>query len=84
MSANVMSIITAWLRDHGYDGLCNEDCGCGLEGLAPCLCHEVGIPPTCKPAYRWERERCWGADCLLPGAFGPDDCQGCWREERQG
>lgn len=39
----------AWLKAHGLDGLCRQDCGCGLDNLAPC---ESGPGPDCVPAYR--------------------------------
>ncbi len=40
-------IVMAWLRANGYDGLCNIECGCGVENLAPC----GEIMADCKPAY---------------------------------
>lgn len=44
----VEDIIIEWLKANGYDGLCSDCCGCGLDGLAPC-CDD---PMECKPAYR--------------------------------
>ena len=43
-------IIQDWLRDHGYDGLCEPDseCGCSIDELAPCCC----TIQDCVPAYR--------------------------------
>jgi len=46
----VRAILTTWLRDHGYDGLCYEDCGCGVDNLAPCGSYCM----DCEPAYRME------------------------------
>jgi len=43
----VASIVEAWLKSNGYDGLCTEDCGCGLEDLMPC-CEDCG---GCEPGY---------------------------------
>lgn len=36
---NIAEIVAAWLKEHGYDGLCNSEleCGCNLEDLAPCV-----------------------------------------------
>ena len=32
----VLEIVREYLEKHGYDGLCNEECGCTLEDLEPC------------------------------------------------
>lgn len=42
-------IIKKYLRDNGYDGLCNPDCscGCGIDDMAPC-CDNIF---DCVPAY---------------------------------
>ncbi len=46
-------IIRAYLKGHGYDGLCREKCGCGIDDFAPCISrHESGIPDDCMPAKR--------------------------------
>jgi hypothetical protein len=45
----VKDIIEKYLRENGYDGLAGEDCGCGLDDLAPCC---EPIPADCVPAYR--------------------------------
>jgi len=48
---NVREIVAAWLRQHGYDGLCvpYQECGCILDDLMPC------DAPTadCLPGYHW-------------------------------
>lgn len=34
---NIKEIVTEYLEKNGYDGLCNEDCGCFLtDGLFVC------------------------------------------------
>ena len=44
---NVKEIVHEYLRVNGYDGLCSDDCGCGLDDLAPCeQCFDA-----CVPAY---------------------------------
>jgi len=52
-SKTVRDIIESYLRDNGFDGLCEPDteCGCGLDDLAPC----GGIIQDCHPAYRIRR-----------------------------
>ena len=29
-------IAAEWLKEHGYEGLYNEGCGCKLDDLMPC------------------------------------------------
>ena len=45
-------ILKEWLEDHGYDGLCNIDCGCGVDDLFCCYDSRF---LDCKPAYKHER-----------------------------
>ena len=47
---DVESILKTWLREHGYDGLCEPsiECGCGVDELPLCDC---GIPEECQPAH---------------------------------
>lgn len=49
---NVASIVRAWLKEHGYDGLYSpsEECGCGVDDLFPCGYCQEG---ECMPAYRY-------------------------------
>jgi hypothetical protein len=42
-----IDIIRQYLRDHGYDGLAGEDCGCAIDDLAPC---DEGCN-HCNPAF---------------------------------
>ena len=53
----VIDIVKKYLRDHGYDGLAGDGCGCSVNGLAPC----DNIGETCEPAHR----RTCGPDCPL-------------------
>lgn len=32
----IRDIVVAWLKEHGYDGLCEEECGCNLNDIMPC------------------------------------------------
>ena len=50
----VQEIVAEYLKNNGYDGLCNEDCGCGLEDFMPCVNSEFhsGNIHGCEPAYR--------------------------------
>lgn len=45
----VNEIITAWLKENGFDGLAGSCCGCTLDDIMPCeLCH----PIRCVAAYK--------------------------------
>jgi len=44
----VEEIIKEYLTTNGYDGLCCEDCGCGIDDLAPC----GDMRLDCVPAYK--------------------------------
>ena len=43
----VEEIIQKYLRDNMFDGLCCEDCGCGIDDLVPCDANFL----ECEPAY---------------------------------
>ena len=43
----ISKIVHEYLKDNGYDGLCCEECGCGLDDLMPC----DGDCINCVPAY---------------------------------
>ena len=44
---NARQIVRIYLKTNGFDGLCMEDCGCGVGDLMPC--GEFGR--ECIPAY---------------------------------
>jgi len=54
-------IVTKWLKENGYDGLCEvmTECGCGLDDLMPCgepkedceAGHEVKAPKDSNVDY---------------------------------
>ena len=46
----VKEIVEKYLRDNGYEGLCNPDneCGCPLDDLMSCSGEYVG---PCEPGY---------------------------------
>lgn len=44
----VKEMIEKYLRDNGFDGLCNDDCGCPLDDLMPC-CDSI---EGCVPGYK--------------------------------
>lgn len=69
-------IVAEWLREHGYDGLCRDTCGCGLDDLMPC-----GEPgDDCVPAYK---RRCDApcpdsGDCEMQEGYVRE----CWHPEK--
>jgi hypothetical protein len=44
----VAEIIMEYLKANGYDGLCNDECGCELSNLFPC-CEAFD---ACEPGYK--------------------------------
>ena len=50
MTTTVFTIVAAYLRERGYDGLCNVhgECGCGLGDLGPC----GEMSEECQPAIQ--------------------------------
>lgn len=57
---SVQEIVIAYLKQNGYDGLYNDDCGCTLDDFMPC--GEVG--PDCSAGYRM---KCNCEDCKKHG-----------------
>ena len=33
---NALDIVKAYLKEHGFDGLCADECGCTVDDLQPC------------------------------------------------
>lgn len=57
---NVNTIVTNWLKEHGYDGLLNGngECGCERTDLCPCESSCLDCEPGYKvkshdPDYKW-------------------------------
>jgi hypothetical protein len=44
----VKEIVADYLKKNGYDGLCRDWCGCGLDDIMPC---SDEIRHNCRPAY---------------------------------
>ena len=45
---DVRDILKAWLKEHGYDGLYNEECGCEVDDLSPGDC----MTTHCTAGYK--------------------------------
>jgi hypothetical protein len=45
---NIKEIITKYLTENGYDGLCGKNCGCLVDDLCPC----DEIMNECEPGYK--------------------------------
>ena len=49
----VKELVKEHLEKNGYDGLCRDDCGCGLDDFMPCSSFALeGVPTCCTPAYK--------------------------------
>ncbi len=56
----VKDIIVNYLRANGFDALCGEECGCGIDDIAPCVNWNEGMPLDCHPAHK---TKCTGDKC---------------------
>ncbi|MFA5377395.1 MAG: hypothetical protein WC455_16710 [Dehalococcoidia bacterium] len=45
---NIREILESWLREHGYDGLYCDGCGCRVDDLMPC---DSPQPEECRPGF---------------------------------
>lgn len=66
---NVKDIVRAYLKDNGYDGLCGDFCGCGIDDLM-CGCD----PNFCEPAYFRECKFCSIKNCEMKKELECDSC----------
>ena len=46
---NCKDIIKTWLRQHGYDGLSTNECGCGFDDFVPCMGDNFA---DCVPSHK--------------------------------
>ena len=61
---DVKKIITDYLKQNGFDGLCNVDCGCGAGDMGIC----GNLNEECVPAYLHENPNSCPSDCNI-GCF---------------
>jgi hypothetical protein len=77
---NIVKIIKQYLKKNGYDGLCNMDCGCGINELN--VCSEINI--DCIPAYKTKANclKC-KRKCSLAGSYEMVNNGYCYRPKKQ-
>ena len=51
----VKDIVADYLKEHGFDGLYSEVCGCRLEGLISC---DDSYCADCQPGYAITCDEC--------------------------
>ena len=64
----IPAMCAAWLKDNGYDGLCDPEmeCGCSVIDLMPC---DMPGLNTCVPAHKeMQNDGDW---IMLPGKIRP-------------
>lgn len=79
-NSTVRQIVVEWLKEHGYDGLYNYECGCSIDNLM--LCNEVDVR-VCQAGYRVFCVKCWRlntSDCPQEGW----PCEHCIMPNRPG
>lgn len=75
---SVEDILAKALIAEGYEGLCNDDCGCGLDNLAPC--EHMWL--DCVAAYAWvcAADPACRAEC---SEYEEGYTKGCFRSVKQ-
>lgn len=74
---NVKEIVIAHLKSIGADGLCADECGCGLDDLMPCMCEGI---EDCVPARRRECKYCPDkSDCDIYVSDNMEPQGGCFK-----
>lgn len=71
---NVRQIVIEHLKKIGADGLCADECGCGIDDLFPCGNPDID---ECKPAKRHDCDGTCGCfwDGLSSDCYRPIDTQ---------
>lgn len=69
-----------YLREHGYDGLCNTagDCGCSVDDLEPCGCINI---EDCVAAFH---KKCVDCNTEFCDALEVGDGEGCYYDAENG
>ena len=75
MSKTVEQILSEYLKKHGYDGLCRDECGCDLDHLAPCMDYCL----DCRPGYKVKAPKGSGVDYYIV-----EDKNDRWWEQGKG
>ena len=73
----VKEIIINYLKKNGYDGLCGDSCGCGLNDFQPCD-EDFG---NCEPAYFHPNPDCSKCDVLCD-AYDGDQVTVCYKTDK--
>ena len=71
----LQQIVGEYLREHGYDGLCTDDCGCSIDDLG--LCEES--MSNCVPAYKHVNANC--EDCGIECDSAGEKNRICYRTD---
>ena len=56
-------IVEKYLKDNGFDGLAEEDCGCSIGDLMPC----DNPSPDCRAGHKTLCKDCPKLDCEYRG-----------------
>ena len=65
---DVRSIVKEWLQEHGYDGLCNDGCGCFIDDLMCCPEYVARCQPGYKQRLDDDGYKYWGIGPEKPEA----------------
>lgn len=74
----VYEILIDYLKENGFDGLCGDGCGCGIDDFAPC----DEDYSNCVPAYLHKKPDCDKCETKCD-CYDGEAMINCYKTEKQ-